>query len=313
VAPSVAIKSSFRDANAITLFKGDCLDLLRQIPDRSAQLVITSPPYNVGKGYERQESLIRYLNFQRLVIAECVRILRRGGSLCWQVGHYVGPHGDVIPLDLLLHPIFAEYESEENFRLRNRIIWHFEHGLHCSKRFSGRHESLLWYAKGDDFRFNLDQIRVPQKYPGKKAYKGPNKGMYSGNPLGKNPGDVWIFPNVKGQHIEKTEHPCQFPVELPLRLITAFTRPKDLVVDPFLGTGTTAAAAVLLGRRAAGSEISAKYFALAKKRVLLASKGELPFREPRPVYDPKPNTPLTTVPPHFKYKAPLANQGLKKR
>jgi len=113
------------------------------------------------------------------------------------------------------------------------------------------------YTKGEDYFFNLDDVRVAQKYPGKKHYKGAGRGTYSGNPLGKNPGDVWIFPNVKSKHIEKTEHPCQFPIELPSRLIRALSRPGDLILDPFLGSGTTAAAALILGRRAVGSELQA--------------------------------------------------------
>ena len=296
------IAKHYHDENDVTLFHGDCLEFLKRLPRNSVQLVITSPPYNVGKKYERRESLIRYLNLQRLVIAECVRVLRTGGSLCWQVGHCVGENNEIIPLDLLLHPIFAEHERDTKLRLRNRIVWHFEHGLHCTRRFSGRHETLLWYTKGDNYIFNLDDVRVPQKYPGKRAYKGPNRGKYSGNPFGKNPGDVWIFPNVKGNHVEKTEHPCQFPLEFPLRAIAALTRRHDLVLDPYLGTGTSAAAAILLGRRAAGSEVLAKYSRIAKQKVKDAASGILSFREPRPIYTPKPNTRLTTIPAHFRYR-----------
>ena len=108
--------------------------------------------------------------------------------------------------------------------MRNRIVWHFEHGLHCSRRLSGRYETIMWFTKGDDYVFELDPIRVPQKYPGKKYFKGPKAGQYSCNPLGKNPGDVWTIPNVKSNHVEKTGHPCQFPVELIERLVLALTR-----------------------------------------------------------------------------------------
>src|SRR5207247_3887571 len=172
-------------------------------------------------------------------------------------------HGQVIPLDILLHPLFAEHEEGSGVRLRNRIVWHFEHGLHCKRRFSGRHETILWYTKGDDYLFNLDAIRIPQKYPGKRAYKGPKRGQYSGNPLGKNPGDVWIFPNVKSNHVEKTVNPCQFPVELVERFVLTVTRVGDLVVDPFMGVGTTACAAVMHGRRAAGAECVPEYLDVA--------------------------------------------------
>jgi adenine-specific DNA-methyltransferase len=286
----------------VTLFHGDCLALLRQIPDEAAQLVVTSPPYNVGKSYERRVSFDDYMAHQQTVISECVRIIKPGGSICWQVGHHVNGHGQIIPLDLALHPMFVAHTT---LRLRNRIIWHFEHGLNCTYRFSGRHETILWYTKGNDYMFKLDAVRVPQKYPGKRAYKGPRRGSYSSNPLGKNPGDVWVFPNVKGNHIEKTMHPCQFPVELPERLVLALTSPGDLVVDPYLGVGTSAVAAVINRRRAAGADLIREYLAIARTRVAEAAKGKLRYR-PRgtPIHVPKPNTPLTSSP--FAITAPAS-------
>ena len=298
------IGNRYSPKDDVTLFSGDCLLLLGQIPDKSARLIVTSPPYNLGKSYERKQKLQEYLRLQKLVIAECVRILRPGGSICWQIGNHINGHGQIIPLDILLHPLFASYESSDNIRLRNRIIWHFEHGLHCQQRFSGRYETILWFTKGEKYTFDLDAVRIPQKYPGKRAYRGPKKGEFSGNPLGKNPGDVWIFPNVKGNHVEKTAHPCQFPTELPARLILALTKPGDLVVDPFMGVGSTAVAGVLYGRRVAGADIVKEYVSIARERVLQAIKGKLKYREIHtPVYMPQPNTPLTTPPPHFRLSA----------
>jgi adenine-specific DNA-methyltransferase len=302
--PLLRIGKKFSPDRDVTLFTGDCIELLKQIPDKSARLVITSPPYNLGKVYEPKQKLAEYLKLQRSVIAECVRITRPGGSICWQVGNHINGHGQIVPLDLMLHPVFGRYEPTSKLRLRNRIIWHFEHGLHCKHRFSGRYETILWYTKGDRFIFNLDAVRVPQKYPGKRAYRGPRRGEFSGNPLGKNPGDLWIFPNVKGNHIEKTVHPCQFPVELPTRLILALTKPGDLVVDPFVGVGSTAVAAILNGRRVAGADTVEKYIEIARQRVRDAAAGRLRYRSVRtPVYMPKPNSPLTTPPPHFKLSA----------
>jgi adenine-specific DNA-methyltransferase len=275
----------------VSLYLGDTLELLAQMPDACAQLVITSPPYNIDKDYERKTKLALgdYVAGQEKVIDECVRILRPGGSICWEVGNHVTPD-EIYPLDILLYPLFKRHGD---LRLRNRIVWHFEHGLHCSKRFSGRHEAILWFTRGDEYLFDLDPVRVPQKYPGKKAWKGPNAGQYTGNPLGKNPGDVWIFPNVKANHIEKTVHPCQFPVELVERFVLATTTPGDLVFDPYLGVGTTACAAVLHGRRSAGADIIPEYIAIARERVRLASIGELKTRPmDRPVHEPSPNSSL---------------------
>jgi adenine-specific DNA-methyltransferase len=261
------------------------------MPDGCAQLVITSPPYNIDKEYERDKrlSLEQYVEGQRRVIDECVRILKPGGSICWEVGNHVAKD-QIYPLDILLYPVFARHAE---LRLRNRIIWHFEHGLHCSKRFSGRHEAILWFTKGDSYHFDLDAIRVPQKYPGKKSWKGPNAGQYTGNPLGKNPGDVWIFPNVKANHIEKTMHPCQFPVELVERFVLSTTKVGDLVFDPYVGVGSTACAAVLHRRRAAGADIVADYIRIARERVTLAEQGLLKTRPMnRPVHEPDPDSAL---------------------
>jgi len=296
----VLIRTRYAPANEVTLFRGDCLTLLRKIPDSAAQLVVTSPPYNVGKKYETKQELKDYAKFQRAVVTECVRITRPGGSICWQVGNHINGRQQIIPLDFIIHRLFLPHRKMSKVRLRNRIVWHFEHGLHCQLRFSGRYETILWYTKGDQYTFNLDAVRVPQKYPGKRAYQGAKKGEYSGNPLGKNPGDVWSFPNVKSNHVEKTIHPCQFPVELPARLILALTRPGDLVVDPFMGVGTTGVAAVLNGRRVAGAEIVEEYVKVARERIAQAARGKLRYRPVyKPVFIPRPGTPLTTPPPHF--------------
>ena len=293
------VRARFAAKNDITIFYGDCITLLKKIPDQSAQLILTSPPYNVGKLYEEKLTIEQYLAWQRKVIKQCVRILKPGGSIAWQIGHHVNQHGQAIPLDLLMHPIFTAVSSE--LRLRNRIIWHYAHGLHAQRRFSGRHEVILWYTRGQDYTFNLDAVRVPQKYPGKRAYKGPRKGEYSGHPLGKNPSDVWVFPNVKGGHVEKTPHPCQFPVELAERLILALTNRGDLVVDPFLGSGTTAVAAMMHGRKAAGADTLYDYVLIARKRLRDLAKGTLRFRpRHRAITEPEPDTPLTRVPAHFR-------------
>jgi len=258
-----------------------------------------------------RSSLDAYVAGQAAVIAECTRVLRPGGSLCWQVGNHVTAD-EVLPLDLLLFGVFRAHRS---LRLRNRIVWHFEHGLHCSRRFSGRHEVILWFTKGDAYRFDVDPVRVPQKYPGKRAWKGPRIGEYTGNPAGKNPGDVWIFPNVKANHIEKTVHPCQFPVELVERFLLATTQPGDLIVDPYLGVGTTAVAAALHGRRAAGAEVVADYLRIARERIALAAAGELKTRPMhRPVHRPDPNSTLARreavpVPRRSRRRRPQA-QGL---
>ncbi len=287
------IKRSYSSEAKVVLYHGSCLDLLQQIPNGAAALVVTSPPYNIGKAYERKIKLETYLKQQAQVIKECVRILSPRGSICWQVGNYV-ENGEVFPLDTLLYDVF---KHQCGLLLRNRIIWHFEHGLHCSKRFSGRYETIMWFTKTDDYHFDLDPVRVPQKYPGKKYFKGPNKGKYSCNPLGKNPGDLWIIPNVKHNHPEKMNHPCQFPIELIERLVLSMTKPGDLVFDPFIGVGTTAVAAALHGRKAAGADIVKEYIDTATERMTLALQGRLRVRPMnKPIYEPSKNSALTQNP-----------------
>ncbi len=282
---SVKIGAHYSKEHDVSLFKGRCEDFLQEIPPRGVDLVVTSPPYNIGKLYERGKKLSveQYVANQSEVIRLCAERLSPSGSICWQVGNHVNDNA-VYPIDIMLYPVFREL----GLVLRNRIVWHFEHGLHCAGRFSGRYETIMWFTwPGKTYRFNLDAVRVPQKYPGKKYFKGPKAGQYSANPLGKNPGDVWIIPNVKHNHVEKTSHPCQFPVELVERLILALTNPGDLVLDPYMGAGSTAVAAVLRGRRSAGSDTVSEYVDIAKKRVRAASQGTLRTRPMhRPIHRP---------------------------
>ena len=260
----------------------DNLEFVNSIEDKSVQLVVTSPPYNIGKAYEKKIDLDLYITNQKTLIEMCLKKLKPGGSICWQVGNHVD-NGEIFPLDTILYPIFKNFK----LKLRNRIIWHFGHGLHCSKRLSGRYETILWFTKGDDYIFNLDPIRVPSKYPNKKYFKGPNSGKISGNPLGKNPSDVWEIPNVKSNHIEKTIHPCQFPVELVERLVLALTNKDDIVLDPHMGVGSSVIAAVKHNRRGYGCEIVQEYVDIARDRINEFYAGRLKTREMgKPIYDP---------------------------
>ena len=272
----------------------DNMEFMRALPDEHFKLIVTSPPYNIGKAYEARASLDAYLRQQEDVVRECVRLLRSDGSICWQVGNYV-ENGEIVPLDAVLFRVFSQF----GLKMRNRIIWHFEHGFHCSKRLSGRYETINWWTKGDGFTWNLDPIRIPQKYPNKKHFRGPRYGEFSCNPKGKNPGDVWPLPscdegevwsvpNVKSNHIEKTEHPCQFPVELIERLVLALTNPGDRVLDPYMGVGSTAIAAAKHHRHAYGCDIVPEYVQITEQRFAALSNGTLRVRQMgKPVYNPR--------------------------
>ncbi len=260
----------------------DNMAFMQRLPDAGMKLIVTSPPYNLGKDYESRAPLDAWLAAQERAIGECVRALHPRGSLCWQVGNYV-ENGEIVPLDTVLYPLFRK----RGLKLRNRIVWHFGHGLHCTKRLSGRYETINWWTKGDDYTWNLDPIRVPSKYPQKRYFKGPNIGKLSGNPNGKNPSDVWAFPNVKNNHPEKTIHPCQFPVELVERLVLSMTDAGDAVLDPYMGVGSSVVAALMHGRAAYGCDIVPEYVDIARERVRRLRAGKLRTRPMgKPVYDP---------------------------
>ena len=282
-APKIASKFSLDDI--VVVHHGDAEQFLETLPSSSVGLIITSPPYNLGKEYESRVDIESYLSTQCNVVSDLVRVLSHSGSLCWQVGNWISD-GEVFPLDAFYYRMFKDV----GLKLRNRIIWHFEHGLHASRRFSGRYETLLWFTKSDSYKFNLDAVRVPSKYPGKTYYKGPNRGKPSGNPLGKNPSDFWRFvsdewdrevwdiPNVKSNHPEKSIHPCQFPIELVERCVLAFTDEDDWLLDPYCGVGSALLAALKHARRAMGCDKEAKYVQETHKRVQQLFDGTLRVR-----------------------------------
>ena len=292
------------------LICNDALETVSEMKDNQFDLVITSPPYNVGKEYETRQSIENYLRQQEAIIKELIRVTSAKGSICWQVGNYVYK-GEVFPLDIFYYPLFKKY----NLKLRNRIIWHFGHGLHASKRFSGRYETILWFTKSDDYIFNLDDVRIPSKYPGKRHFKGPKKGLPSGNPKGKNPSDIWEIvlkdweqelwdiPNVKSNHPEKTEHPCQFPVELVERCILALTHEGSWVLDPFAGVGSTIIAAIKNNRNALGVEKEETYLNIARERIEKLFEGTLKLRPiNKPIHQPSPKDRVAKVPEEWLFK-----------
>jgi adenine-specific DNA-methyltransferase len=247
------------------IFSGDCRNLLSRLPDECVDLIVPSPPYNLGKKYEARRALEIYVAEQAQVLRECARILTPTGSLFWQVGAFADT-GMLIPLDIRFFPILEAC----GLIPRNRIIWARQHGLHATRKFSCRHETILWFTRSDSWQFNLDAIRVPQKYQNKKFHKGDKHGELSCHPGGKNPGDIWLFRNVKHNHEEQTIHPCQFPEDLIARIVMATTSEGQVVFDPFMGTGTVAVVARDLKRRFMGAELDPGYHAVALRRL----KGE---------------------------------------
>jgi len=301
---SIYYNSEFKPNYNVVLSCNDVLEFLKSVPDEKFSLIVTSPPYNLGKPYERKLELDEYLLWQKKVINTLIKKLKPDGSICWQVGNYVNDK-EVFPLDIYFYPIFAEL----GMKLRNRIIWHFGHGLHARTRFSGRYETILWFTKTDDYIFNLDPVRVPQKYPGKRGYKGTNKGKLTGNPKGKNPSDIWEvvvkdwekelwnIPNVKSNHPEKTIHTSQYPIELVERLVLALTNEGDIVFDPFVGVGSSIIAALLHNRVGIGVDKEKAYTDIAYERIIEAISGTLKIRPlGKKIYKPSESLKLAQIP-----------------
>ena len=288
------ISEAFSANEHIVVTESDTLEALKKLPASSFKLAVSSPPYNIGKEYEKQIELQHYLDWQSQILKELSRVVSDDGSIVWQVGNFIDD-GEVFPLDIYFYPVIKAL----GLQLRNRIVWHFDHGLHATKRLSGRYEVLLWFTKSKDYTFNLDSVRVPSKYPGKLHYKGEKKGQPSGNPLGKNPSDYWAIisqewengiieiPNVKSNHPEKTSHPCQFPIELIERCVLALTNKNDWVIDPFGGVGSSLIAAIKNGRRGMAIDRDPQYIAITKERITAFQDGVLKIRPlGKPVHKP---------------------------
>lgn len=253
-----------RTPASVELITGDSFRLVAKLKKETVNLIVTSPPYNVGKEYETKTSIRQFLKPYHDLAQHLYRILHPAGSLCWQVGR-----AGTLPLDIPFYEIF----TKAGFVLQNRIVWIFHHGMGTSKRFSNRYECLLWFTKSAKFHFNLDPIRAPQKYPQRKYYDGPSKGLISSHPLGGNPSDVWQIAHVQNIHPEKLEHPAQFPVELIERCVLSMTEPGNTVLDCFSGVGSSGVAAIRHGRKYIGIEKSRRYHAIASKR--LAAKNPI--------------------------------------
>lgn len=290
-----------------SIINEDAYKFLKTLKDESINLIITSPPYNIGKEYETKVCIQKYLKAQKEIISELVRVLGNDGSIAWEVGNFIS-NKEIFPLDFYYYEIFKEF----GLKLRNRIIWRFGHGLHASLRFSGRYETILWFSKSDKYTFNLDNVRVAAKYPGKRHFKGDKKGQLSGNPKGKNPSDIWDIVvsdwdkeiwdivNVKSNHVEKTLHPCQFPVELVDRLILALSNEGDVVLDPFGGVGSTLISAVKNNRIGISVDKEKEYCKIAEQRLEKLKNGNLKLREIRQkIYVPK-NDSIAKIPEEWK-------------
>lgn len=239
--------------------KSDVLDFIEGLPDDSVDLYVTSPPYNVGKRYGDGPAAdsMRFTYFHgwlMQIISEIGRTLKPGGVVCLNVGKTVDWQDHMLPMDIMLF----ENLRTAGLTFQDRVIWTSTHGLTPKRRLAGRHETMLVFSKGDLAVFNATPARTPQLNPGKRAYKGPNKGALSSNPLGAHPTDVWSdIGQVRNNHPDRRhgEHPAQFPVSLARRAMLLYTIPGALVCDPFSGSGSSAVASIETGRHFIGADL----------------------------------------------------------
>lgn len=254
-------KPYFQSCNCL-IYNLDCLEAMAILPDQSINLTVTSPPYNIGKEYENLLPLDDYINWCEKWITEVYRLTLYDGAFWLNLGYLsIKNRAKAIPISYLLWDKIPFYLIQE-------IVWNYGAGVAGSKFFSPRNEKFLWYVKNPEaYTFNLDDIRDPNvKYPNQKK-----NGKIRVNPLGKNPTDVWEFPKVtSGQNRsskERTAHPAQFPSAVIQRIIKASSHENEIVLDPFLGSGTTAMVALDLNRLVIGFEIRQDYCDIAANRI----------------------------------------------
>ncbi len=243
------------------LILGDAVETLSTLPSDSVDLVHTSPPYNIDKPYESsssdKSSINDYVAFLQSAIGELKRVVRPGGSIFWQTGYTQeeGSSREIIPIDLLSYELFRA--DPYPFLLWDRIIWRYWGGHAFTKKFTNKHETIMWYVKpGADPTFHVDAVRERAKEYDKRN-----------NFWGRNPGNVWDVDRVAFGATEQTSHIAVFPEEVTERIVRACSEPSDLVLDPFAGSGTTPKIAHGLGRRWLGIEISPVYAGEAAIRI----------------------------------------------
>ncbi|MDR2762726.1 MAG: site-specific DNA-methyltransferase, partial [Planctomycetaceae bacterium] len=231
----------------IEIICGDSLLEMRKISDESVDLIIADPPYNLGKEYGNSSDSQRfadYLDFTRRWITESKRVLRINGTIYVFVGFR------------MISYVYQILEQELKMNFVNWICWHYTQGIGKTKGFSPRHDDILMFTKSHNYYFNLDAVRIPQKY-----YRSIN------NMRGANPGDVWEFSHVHYCNENRQQHPTQKPEGLIERMILASSKYGNDILDPFAGSGTTPRVCQQTGRNCTGIEINSQYVAMIKQRL----------------------------------------------
>ena len=231
----------------------DALQIFPELTEDSVDLVIADPPYNLGKDYGNNhdsKGFDEYMEFTRKWLNEAHRVLKPTGTIYVFMGVR------------FISYLYDMLDRELGLTFNSWIVWHYTQGLGKIKGFSPRHDDILMFNKTSDFVFDLDAVRVPQKY-----YRARN------NMRGANPGDVWEFSHVHYSNPNRQEHPTQKPEGLIERLVLASTKPGSLVLDPFSGSGTTLRVCQQTGREAIGIEINPVFVDMTKERLSMPFGG----------------------------------------
>lgn len=247
---------------------GDCRELLKTIPDNSVTLVVTSPPYNIGKKYGKYSDKISLEEWKELindVTKEIYRVLKPNGSFFLNLSPIpLGNDKEILPLPYIGYNIM----KDNNFKIRNIITWTFNNMQNCTNRLSGRYENIVWGVKDlNNYIFNLDEIRIPYITKNDKRLVGG---------IGRNPTDVWYFDRVNNMTKKKLDltHPTIYPLPMIVRILKMSSNVGDTILDPFAGSGTSLVAAKILNRKAIGFELDTKYKNECERR--LATEGNIP-------------------------------------
>lgn len=240
------------------IFKIDALEYLKNLPDASADLVLTDPPYFIGfdggKGWDSQwENEEDYLDWCKEWTRECVRVLKEGRMLIvW----------GTLKTDTFLRYKLDILNSFDTLVGQNEIIWSYNWGGRTKKNFARKHEYAWCYSKGKDFLFNADDVRIERKVA---------KNLRTGLPHEKGtiPTSIWNFNNHTTSQDFINWHPTTKNLDVLERIIKAYTNPGDTVIDPFMGSASTAIAAIRSGRSSSGTEIDKEYYDKAITRISL--------------------------------------------
>jgi site-specific DNA-methyltransferase (adenine-specific) len=222
--------------------QADCLEILRQLPDNSIQLIICDPPYNILMADWDAHS--DYLSWAREWLRESHRVLSDAGNFVIFGGlQYQGEAGSG---DLL--SIIHEVRQTALFNLVNLIIWNYPNGMSAHRFFANRHEELVWFTKSKNYLFDLDSVREPFDEETKRVYIKDKRLRPDSVEKGRNPTNVWRIPRLNGNSRERVGHPTQKPVAIIERLVKGLSCEGSVVLDFFAGTAVTARVAIEHGR-----------------------------------------------------------------